>query len=91
MATYYVKNGGNDNYSGLTDALAWATITKVNAQTFNAGDFVYFKRGSVWREEVSLVPDSGSAGNYITYSAYGTGNKPLSKNGRRTARGSPGA
>ena len=25
-ANYYVKNGGNDNANGLSDANAWATI-----------------------------------------------------------------
>ena len=28
---YYVKNDGNDNANGLSDATAWKTIAKVNA------------------------------------------------------------
>lgn len=75
-ATYYVKNGGNDNADGLSDATAWATINKVNNQTFAAGTTILFKRDNIWREEVSLIPDVGGNNRYVTYGAYGTGNKP---------------
>lgn len=75
---YYVKNGGNDGASGLDDTNAWETISKVNTGPgpgYNAGDNIYFKRGSTWRE-VLTMPSSGTNGNPITYGAYGEGNKP---------------
>ena len=34
---YYVSTSGNDNNSGLSQALAWKTIAKVNSVTFSAG------------------------------------------------------
>jgi parallel beta-helix repeat protein len=72
---YYVDaTGGSDANSGLSPSAAWKTIDKVNASTFAPGDSILFKRGEVFRG--SLVPASGSPSGYITYSAYGTGNKP---------------
>jgi len=76
MSTYYVKNGGSDAASGLSDALAWETIAKVNGSSFNAGDSILFKRDSTWREQLT-VPSSGSSGLPITFGAYGTGADPI--------------
>lgn len=72
--TYYVSNSGNDSWAGTSTSTPWATISKVNGASLSAGDMVLFQRGGVWREK--LVPKSGSTGNYITYSAYGTGARP---------------
>ena len=76
MSTYYVKNGGNDGNSGLSDLLAWATVQKVNTTGFSPGDSILFKRGSLWRE--TLDPQSsGTSGNPITLGAYDTGPNPV--------------
>ena len=79
MATYYIKNGGNDAADGLTDATAWETITKVNSvqASLVAGDIISFKRGSTWTGVMLTIGKSGLAGSPITYNAYGTGNKPV--------------
>ena len=45
---YYVKDDGNDSNTGLSDAQAWLTITKVNSFAFTDGDDVYFKCGDTW-------------------------------------------
>ena len=74
--TYYVDaTGGNNSNDGLSEVTAWKTIGKVKSSSFSPGDYILFKRGEVWREQ--LVPSSGNSSGYITYSAYGTGNKPL--------------
>lgn len=75
MAIYYVKTAGNDSLNGLSDANAWATLAKVGAATFVAGDSVLLNKGGTWRG-VLTVHNSGSSGSYITYGAYGTGNAP---------------
>jgi len=73
---YYIKNTGNDELTGLSDDQAWKTIAKVNSITFQPGDSILFRCGDEWREQ--LLPDSdGTAGNYIVYSSYGSGDKPL--------------
>jgi hypothetical protein len=86
-ATYYVKNGGNDNASGLSDGNAWATIAKVNASAFSPGDTICFKKGSVWRE-ILRCWYAGSAGNPITYTNYGTGTLPILRGSDLVAVGS---
>ena len=74
---YYVKNGGNNLADGKSDENAWATIAKVNTFTFQPGDSVCFKRGSVWREYVRLEVMNGNATGRITYTNYGEGDLPL--------------
>lgn len=73
--TYYVKNGGSDVAAGTSDATAWATLTKVNASSFSAGDSILFNRGDTFRGQL-IVPSSGSDGSPIVIDAYGTGHKP---------------
>jgi len=68
QVNYYVSNtGGGDTL---------ATIAEVNALTLEAGDSVLFKRGDIWRGTGIEVDQSGTYGNYITFGAYGTGEKP---------------
>jgi hypothetical protein len=76
-ADFYVSNEGNDNHDGLTLETAWATLAKVNAYNFTPGDNIYFRRGDTWHEAL-LIPSSGTAeGGYITFGAYGMGDRPL--------------
>ena len=76
-ATYYVDaTNGNDSNNGLSESTVWKTIAKVNASSFNPGDQILFRRGQTWREQLT-VPSSGSAGNPITFGAYGSGAKPI--------------
>jgi hypothetical protein len=74
--TYYVSSSaGSDASNGTSASTPWQTIGHVNAQTFQPGDSVLFKRGDVWNE--SLAPaSSGTSGNPITFDAYGTGAAP---------------
>ncbi len=68
---YYVDaTAGNDSNSGLTTALPWKTLSKVNAASFTPGDRIHLKRGEVWRETLT-VPASG-----LTIDDYGTGDQP---------------
>ena len=74
--TYYVSSSsGNDANSGIAASAAWQTLAHVNAQTFQAGDSVLFKRGDVWNASL-IVPSSGTQGNPIAFDAYGTGAAP---------------
>lgn len=49
-ATYYVKNGGNNNADGLSPANAWATIGKLNTFNFASGDIINFRPGDVFND-----------------------------------------
>ena len=73
---YYVSvTDGDDSDTGLTPALAWATIAKVNGFAFAAGDTVSFNKGDTWRELLT-IPRAGAADTYMVYNAYGTGDNP---------------
>ena len=77
--TYYVSNCGtigNDSNDGRTTSKPWLTINKINTSVFNPGDSILFNRGCTWREQL-VIPSSGSAGNPITFGAYGSGAAPI--------------
>ncbi len=80
-ATYYVDSAsGDDTHSGVSPAMAWATLKKVDSITFAPGDSLLFKRGGQWSG--SLTPHgSGLKGKPITIDAYGKGNLPILKGG----------
>ena len=81
-ATYYVANAGNDSCNGQSQTLgssgacSWKTIAKVNSSAFSPGDSIQFNKGDTWREQLT-IPSSGSSGNPITFSSYGSGANPI--------------
>ena len=76
MATYYVKNAGDDAKDGLSDANAWKTVAKVQGSSFSGDDNIYFNRDDEWREQL-FIPSSGTSGHQITFGAYGSGADPI--------------
>lgn len=77
IRTYYVDAiNGNDANSGLSQALAWKTIKKINSHAFQPGDAIYFKCGCLWREQLFLRA-SGIQSNPITLGSFGTGLLPV--------------
>jgi len=89
-ATYYVDNSaGADANAGTSEGAAWATIVKVNASSFSAGDTIKFKKGQTWRETLT-PPSSGSAGSPITFNSYGTGANPITTIDNNQFRANPG-
>ena len=74
---YYVKAAGNDTYTGLSDAQAWAHTSKVDAKGLVSGDTVFFKRGDIIYSDAIIYTEGGSVGNPVVFAAYGTGAKPI--------------
>ncbi|QJB38489.1 right-handed parallel beta-helix repeat-containing protein [Chitinophaga oryzae] len=72
---YYVDTNGSDTSNGLSPATAWKTLSKVNSVTFKPGDSILFKRGGAWTGTL-VIKSSGTADAKITFSAYGSGDKP---------------
>lgn len=68
-ATYYVSNDGSDRAKGTSDAEAWATLDRVNRQTFAPSDKVLFREGDRWQGRLA-VDWSGTASAYATVGAY---------------------
>lgn len=73
---FFVKTLGDDTKDGLSDANAWETVAKVESSSFNAGDNIQFNKGDSWAEGF-VVPSSGNSGGQITFTSYGTGNRPI--------------
>ena len=75
-AVFHVDSeAGNDNAAGTRPDTAWRTLDKVNTATLIPGDRVLFKRGGLWRGQ--LTPQSGAPDARILYGAYGDGAKPI--------------
>ena len=87
MTTYYVNaSSGYDSSAGTSEATAWQhhpwMSTWTGSVTLQAGDTVCMKRGDTWTNVSDGYPymavgQSGIAGNHITTTAYGSGNKPI--------------
>lgn len=80
--THYVDFvGGNDNNNGTSDSSPWQHAPGMPGGTGShtpvAGNVIALKRGSVWRKTGTWnIGQSGSSGNPIIYTAYGTGALP---------------
>lgn len=68
---YYVSAQGDDNNSGLSpeDALKTLSAVKSLSDKLTAGDAVLFRCGDIFRGGLPIIPG-------VTYSSYGTGDKP---------------
>ncbi|MBQ8818602.1 MAG: hypothetical protein IJZ83_08500 [Clostridia bacterium] len=66
---YYVSNSGNDSNNGTSPSSAWKTLDKVSSANISSGSYVCFERGGIFRGKITA-----KAG--VTYTAYGTGDKP---------------
>jgi hypothetical protein len=76
IVSYYVdQDAGSDSANGRTPATAWKTVAGVEGKTISPGDTVLFERGDTWGEQFDIAW-SGTAGNPITFGAYGSGNPP---------------
>lgn len=73
---YYVSTGGSDNNSGKSKDQPFRTINKAQS-VVQPGDYILLKRGDVFGNTYIMAQKSGSEGNYITFAAYGSGNKPV--------------
>ncbi len=72
---YYISSGGNDANSGQSPSVAWQTLAKVTATTFQPGDSILFEAGDIWNGTFS-PHGSGTAGSPIVVDKYGIGNNP---------------
>jgi hypothetical protein len=68
-------NPANFSTGGGSDYV-YKTIADLNRSTFNPGDQILFRRGQIWREQLT-IPSSGTGENVITFGAFGTGPSPI--------------
>lgn len=65
---YYIKDDGNNSYTGLSDAQAWLTLSK--AAGLAEGSDVYLKCDDTWTSERITVNWSGTSGDRVIIGAY---------------------
>ena len=68
---FYVSNSGNNSNTGLSEAQAWATISKINSFTFSANDTIAFQRGGTFSGTLRV------SRNNLTFISYGVGSLPI--------------
>jgi len=66
---FYVSAAGDDAADGRSPEKAWRTPARLHREKLEAGSYVLFARGGVYRGCVQTQPG-------VTYTAYGTGPKP---------------
>jgi hypothetical protein len=70
--TYFISNSGDDDNNGLSPALPWRTIGKINSSSFNDGDAVLFRRGDTFFDATLRNPGADD----FLIGDYGSGLKP---------------
>lgn len=82
---YYVSPTGNDSNNGTTMATPWKTMAKVNSSMANfvAGDVIAFQKGGVYVGTITISNKKGNAENFITFTSYGEGEKPILRASQR--------
>jgi hypothetical protein len=83
MANYFVSAAGNNSNSGTSSGSPWQTVAKVNSVTFSPGDTISFRGGDTFSGTTLVAGQSGTSGNPITYTSYGTGRATISVNNWR--------
>lgn len=81
MTTYYVDTAADAGGDGTTSDLtgpncAFKTLAQVNAATLAGDDIVQLKKGCRWYEKL-VMGENGTSGHPITFTNYGSGDKPI--------------
>lgn len=85
-ATYFVKVGGSDAASGLSDANAWASMDKVNTVltngTIGCGDTIAFNKNDSFTaddlsDNLKILNFACTSGSRLTITTYGSGARPI--------------
>jgi parallel beta-helix repeat protein len=84
-ATYYVRVGGNDSADGRSHATAWATLSKVNKQTFATSDIVLLHEGDRFSGTVT-VDWNGTSSAPAVLGAYYVDSSGRVTRGYKTSR-----
>ena len=74
----FVSSEGNDSNPG-TIKKPWKTLDRVNRNSFNAGDTIFFSKNSNF-SGVLVISDSGTNDRPIVLTSYGNGHAPRFNN-----------
>lgn len=76
---YYVSSIHGQSDGTGSQSKPWSSVASVDGHAFSPGDTIYFERGSSFTGGFE-ISSSGSEGQPITYTAYGTGADPKFSN-----------
>ena len=82
--SYFVSCTGNDENPGKSAKKPWKSVDRANDAELRPGDRLLFERGCTWDGERLNVTWSGTADRNITIANYGSGSKPLIRNGKNS-------
>ncbi|MEO6443795.1 MAG: right-handed parallel beta-helix repeat-containing protein [Gemmatimonadaceae bacterium] len=72
--TYFLNVSGNDANPGTSPATAWRSVGAVNARSFNPGDRILFRKGTIFPGALAFGPDDhGTAVSPIVIGTHGVG------------------
>ena len=77
---FYVSTSGSDSNNGKSKSRPFRTVDRAQSEA-KPGDYILLKRGDTFNNAYIEVKRSGSKSRYITFAAYGTGNKPVIEHG----------
>ena len=77
---FYVSTSGSDSNNGKSKSLPFRTVDRAQSEV-QPGDYILLKRGDTFNNAYIEAKRSGSKDRYITFAAYGTGNKPVIEHG----------
>ena len=76
--TYYIDSiAGDDANNGTSASTPWKNLSKVKNTTFNPGDIILLKKGSIWYDKLQLNDQHGDANKFIEINSYGVGDDPV--------------
>ena len=73
---YYVAANGSDKNNGASMNTPFQTIAKLNTLVLKPGDNILFKRGDIFRGQLT-IRQAGTAAKPLTITAYGSGDLPV--------------
>lgn len=82
---YYIDSlYGDDNNPGTSEKEPLKSLARIEELKLGPGDQVLLKRGSVFEDESLVITASGTKGNPIVFTSYGTGPLPrIDTNGHK--------
>jgi|GEM_PF-4149751 len=75
---YYIDPvAGSDDNTGHSTTQAWATVDKINQQTFSPDDTIFFKSGTTLKGGITISSSGTGNTDRIVLTRYGIGARPI--------------
>ncbi|MEL6890812.1 MAG: hypothetical protein AAFP84_04395 [Actinomycetota bacterium] len=82
--TYYLSCRGNDGATGRSPSKAWRSFTRAEQAELRPGDKLLLERNCTWTGDRLDIAWSGTSTKRILIGNYGSGSKPLLRDGKNS-------